>query len=98
MASHTTFGTSVHQIPKIKQKKTASIPYEVPLPAQTAAVRFAGANLRLFEDSLLEKERLSSLSRPAELLAAFVLHALLIARTSGPFRGNRGLKPCAPNG
>ena len=79
MASHTTFGTSVHQIPKVKQKKTAITPYDVPLPAQTAAEKFAGANIRLFEDSLLEKERLSRLSRPAELLVAFVVHALLIA-------------------
>lgn len=79
MASHTTFGTSVHQIPKVRQTVTPGIPCEVLLPAQTAAEKFAGANIRLFEDSLLEKERLSRLSRPAELLVAFVVHALLIA-------------------
>ena len=81
MASNTTFGTSVHQIPRVRQKSTASIPCGVPSPAQTAAEKFAGANIRLFEDSLLEKERLSRLSRPAELLVAFVVHALLIAAT-----------------
>jgi periplasmic protein TonB len=79
MAANTTFGTSVHQIPKVKEKARTSIPCEVPLPPQTAAAKFAGANIRLFEDSMLENERLLRLSRPAELLVAFLVHALPIA-------------------
>jgi protein TonB len=81
MASHTTFGTSVQPIPEaleVKEKAPSGIPFEGPLPEQTKAEKFAGANIRLFEDSLLEKERLSRLSRPAELLVAFVVHVLLI--------------------